>query len=226
MSLTATARHDYIFPPQHRQVPVHIIGAGATGSKIFLSLIDLGMTNLHVYDFDTIEAHNISNQAYSNDQIGKTKVAALRELVQLKAGQRVVLPKTLTFNEVRLPHPSVKLGGIVFLLTDTMESRREIFEACIKNNPAVTRLIETRMASSYGDVYSVDPENYGRWVETLIDDGIAETSPCGAPISVGPTAHILANLAIWQMIHSVVDPLAVHFHSYFLLKPFVITTED
>ena len=47
-------RHMELFNPEKFTLPVHIIGAGATGSWLALSLAKLGITNITVWDFDVV----------------------------------------------------------------------------------------------------------------------------------------------------------------------------
>lgn len=214
-------RHQSIFDPSAHRLPIHLIGCGATGSRIFTSLVELGCTNLHCYDFDVIEAHNLSNQAYLHAQIGKSKVSALAELYELKTG--VPPPNTMTFNEVHVgdDEPSV-FGGIVFLLVDSIAARKEIADTKLKNNPRITHVIETRMASTHGNVFHFDPNNageYALWYKKLPNDENTELSPCGSPISVGPTASIIANLAIWRFINLLTNPEAADSTLAIYMKP-------
>ena len=114
-------RHQPIFDPnQFNYLPIHIIGAGATGSRVFMSLIELGLSNITVWDFDTVEAHNLANQAFNFSHIGMTKVQALKHLYHSKIG--MLPPPTMHFKQERVVDQ--QLDGIVFLLTDTMSSRR------------------------------------------------------------------------------------------------------
>ena len=46
-----TTRHDSIFNAR-RALPVTIVGAGATGSRVFASLVELGCSQIQVIDFD------------------------------------------------------------------------------------------------------------------------------------------------------------------------------
>jgi hypothetical protein len=205
MADISITRHQSIFNVAEHRDRVCIIGAGATGSRIFMALVELGITNITVADFDTVEAHNLANQAFGHKHIGGTKIAGLKALYEEKTGYAP--PKSMLFHEKRVPDPEVVLEGTVFLLTDTMASRKEIYERCIKGNPNVTDVIETRMASSHGNVFNFNPHSDGdKWLATLIDDGEAELSPCGTPISVGTTASVIANLAIWQHILNKTDP--------------------
>lgn len=221
-----TMRHQQVFDA-HKQNPiVTIIGAGATGSRIWLSLVELGLTNITIYDFDHIESHNLPNQIFLHSQIGMPKVEGLREYYKLKTGQEA--PESMRFINEEITDQDI--DGIVFLLTDTMTSRKTIFENCIQPHPGrnVPLMIETRMASSYGDVNTVNPwdENECKqWLDSLIDDDEAEASACGASITVGPTASIIANLAVWQFIHFMTNPVAQDPAISIHLKPMMLTLE-
>jgi hypothetical protein len=117
-----------------------------------------------------------------------------------------------------------EMEGTVFLLTDTMASRKEIYKYCI--TPAVTCLIETRMASTHGNVFTVEPTQFASWFDTLGEDGDLELSPCGTPISVGMTASVIANIAVWQFIAHHTDPLGKVAQADIYLKPFIVVTGD
>lgn len=224
MSDISITRHMSIFNPiDFHEIPIHIIGCGATGSRIFMSLVELGCTNITCYDFDNVEAHNLANQAFIYEHIGVPKVDALQHLYTLKTGAES--PDTMHFINACVGKLNpFKLDGIVFLLTDTMASRKEIYEECITAD--VQCLIETRMASTHGNVFCVEPTQFPTWFSTLGDDEHMEVSPCGTSISVGPTANIIANLAVWQMIAFLTDPLGKTPRSDIYLKPLIVITED
>lgn len=188
-------RHQEILPlDMCSNVPVTVIGCGATGSHLIMSLVELGFDRITVYDFDKVEAHNLANQAFNQNQIGWLKVDAMRELVAAKLGG---IPEAMRFSPEAVT-ADTQLTGIVFLLTDTMASRREIANA-LENTSYV---IETRMASSYGNVFGFYPRiHMPAWLDTLTNDEDAEVSACGTSISVGPTAKITANLAVWHLIN-------------------------
>lgn len=216
MSLLSTVRSQEILNPQeHGTVPITVIGVGATGSHLVMSLVELGFTNIRCYDPDVVEEHNLNNQAYEYKDIGQPKVEALGRLIKEKTGGP--LPDTIKMINGAVTKDIV-IDGVVFLLTDTMASRKDIAE-CFKNI-GVIYVIETRMASSYGNVFGFDPKSeLDDWINTLSDDETTEVSACGSPISVGPTAKLTANLAVWHLINWLVDPLAVDQRLDFYLKP-------
>jgi molybdopterin/thiamine biosynthesis adenylyltransferase len=216
-------RHQSIFDPAQYPESINIIGCGATGSRVFMALVELGCMNINCYDFDHVEDHNLANQAFLASHILVPKVDACRNMYRLKTGRSA--PETMTFNNARVPVKDAGImSGIVFLLTDTMASRREIYEEVIKDNPLIPFVIETRMASTHGNVNVFDPNDpkqAKKWVDSLIDDGEAELSPCGQPISVGTTASIIANLAVMQYMWWSSNPEAANQNIEIYLKPFM-----
>jgi molybdopterin/thiamine biosynthesis adenylyltransferase len=175
---------------------VDVIGAGATGSRIALSLAKLGVENIHVWDDDKVEEHNVPNQAFGLEHIGSSKVDALVAIIKAATGTEIH-----THNE-RVDGKQT-LGEVVFLVTDTMSSRKEIWEKGLRFKLKTQILVETRMGADNGRVYTVNPNKPGHikaWEATLYDDAEAEVSACGASVSVGPTAETIAGLAVWQLI--------------------------
>ena len=61
--------------------PYHVIGCGAIGSHVCEELARLGISNVHLYDFDTVSSHNITNQMFkTNDIIVGNAVNARKRL--------------------------------------------------------------------------------------------------------------------------------------------------
>ena len=232
-------RHESVFNPPDYPYPFHVIGAGATGSRVFAALVELGIPNIFVYDDDIIADHNLANQIYMYDDIGQTKVNGCKRFAKAKLG---IVPETMAFNNWKVTPSTISdgliSGGVVFILTDTMESRRKIFDSLIRRNndgismagstqhsTAPMLIIETRMGSTHGSVFSVNPFDKTAceaWRETLVDDtneDIIELSPCGTTLSVGTTASLIANYAVWQMMQFFVDPLALQPQLDFFFKP-------
>lgn len=185
-----------IFDREAFTKPVHIIGCGATGSWLALQLAKLGVQDVTLHDFDYVEAHNIPNQCFPVNTIGRYKAGALLDLCKSMGA-----PDTwkACFMEVDAATP---LEGVVFILTDTMLSRTKIYNAC-KQNYRVELIIETRMAVDGGRVYTIDAgkkELRKRYESTLYGDDVAEVSACGVTQTIGATASILASYAVWQLI--------------------------
>lgn len=186
------------FEPSKFNFPVHVIGCGATGSFVALQLLKMGVKELHVYDFDVVEEHNVANQVFTLADIGKSKVDAFAELAE---NCKEVNQQVYAHNEK--VDASFRFSGVVFVLTDTMASRKEIWEECLRYKPSVKLVIETRMSINCGRIYAVNPmspDHVKRYEETLYEDKDAEVSFCGSSLSIIPTAMQIASLATWKII--------------------------
>jgi molybdopterin/thiamine biosynthesis adenylyltransferase len=192
-----TIRHLDVFNPVGFRERVDVIGCGAIGSRIVLSLAKLGIENIHAWDFDEVAEHNMANQAFIDPTyIGRPKIIAISDMVKMATGIDIVI------HDERVDGTQ-ELGNVVFLAVDTMVARKEIWDKGLKLKPRTQLVIETRMGSDTGRVYIVDPckmGNISEWEATLCSDDEAEVSACGASISVGPTAEIVSGLAVWQLI--------------------------
>jgi molybdopterin/thiamine biosynthesis adenylyltransferase len=195
--LDFTRQFEIFDAAKHRDTRVDIIGLGATGSHIAYQLAKVGMANLHAWDFDTIEPHNIPNQNFFLEHIGQTKTAATAEMIERATGVKV------TCHEKRLEKEN-NLGPIVFLLVDSMDERKKVFDSSIRRKLKVKLVIETRMGAELGRIYTFDPSmpsHLRHWENTLCSDAEAEVSACGFVPSIIVTASMIANIAVWQMIY-------------------------
>lgn len=195
-ALDANTHRSVFDPAEFGDRRIDVIGAGAAGSRIVLELARLGAENIHVWDFDHVELKNVSNQEYWLEHVGRLKVDALAELVERVTGL------TIQTHAERVDGTQ-ELGDVVFLLTDTMASRKEIWEGAIRYKTNVKIMIETRMGVQSFYVYLVNPLNRKHikdWESTLFEDEDGEESACGTRTSVGPTAGAMANRAVWQFM--------------------------
>jgi len=196
---------DLLDPKQIGDRSVSLIGAGATGSHIAWYLAQLGWGNasqgqgtLKVFDDDEVAEHNLANQIYEPSHVGAKKVTALKEMIVRKFGFEIdARPEKVTDqrNDVGAKY--------VFLLTDTMSSREEIFEKCLNFQFATDLVIETRMGLRDGRVYAFnpnDPIHVAEWKKTLYKDEEAEVSACGASASIISTVTFLSALAVGRLV--------------------------
>lgn len=193
------SRNIKIFDPEVFKLPVHIIGCGATGSKIALEIAKLGVKNLHLWDFDIVENKNITNQLFYIKDVGKNKVDALSNHILEATGIDCIVHNEKVVNQ--------SLQGIVFVLTDSMDTRIEIFNNCIKYRPGIPYFIETRMGIDLVQVFTVnnaEVEVIKKYESSLVISESKEESkylsPCGAVPGIGATSSYLASIAVWQFI--------------------------
>lgn len=191
-------RHMELFDPYKFETPVTVIGAGATGSWLVLQLAKLGISDITVWDFDHVEEHNIPNQLFGIQDIGKPKVEALAEFVKLNTGVEI---KTVNARFERQ-----RLSGYVFLMVDSMAGRDSIWKASVKGKSAVKLLVEPRMGLNEGRIYNVEPTNLAhqrRYEECWYPDDEAEVSACGTSQSVVTSALLIASTCVRQLINHV-----------------------
>ena len=190
------SRQINIFDPNEFNEPVHIIGCGTAGSWLSLELAKMGIENMTLYDFDEVGMHNLPNQCFTLRDIGKNKAMSMRNIINLFTGYKVKARK----DKLQGGEP---LAGVVFVLTDTMKSRKNIFYKSIKNNPNVKLLIETRTDLRGFRIYIIDPKDeiqVKEYEKTLYDDSEAEVSACGVSQSLVATSLTVVSKAIWAMI--------------------------
>ena len=184
-----------LFSPDKFEDEVHIIGAGATGSYVAYILAKMGVRTIHVYDFDEVEDHNLPNQIYRLKDVGHPKVEALQEIILEATGIEII-----AHNEAVTG--STKLKGVIFLMVDSMNVRREIWAGAIRYRLNVRFMVETRMGIDNGRVYAIlpsSPEDIRFWEGTLYSDEEAEESPC-TNRAISPTVSLIASVAVWKLI--------------------------
>jgi molybdopterin/thiamine biosynthesis adenylyltransferase len=183
------------FSPDKLKEKIHIIGAGATGSLAGIFLALLGFPDIHVYDTDIVKSHNLPNQIFRLEDVEKLKINALAEIIMETTGIKITTHREFV-GEL------TPLDGVVFLLVDTMGSRKEIWDGALKFKSGVKFMIETRMAIDNGRIYAIrpnTPKDVNLWENTLYSDEKAEESSCSNR-SVGPTVAYIASLAVMKLV--------------------------
>ena len=181
---------------------IHIIGVGGTGSFLAFQLAKLGVEDMHLYDFDKVEAHNVGNQLFGRHHIGRKKVEATQEIILDNTGIKPYI------HDRKINLKTAKFNGIVFVLTDTMNSRREIMEANMHNFQCEL-IIETRLGIFESRVYALDPRlpnHTTEYSKTLLRDEDIQDDPsmvsaCGTRQDLVASSNLLASLAIMKLIH-------------------------
>lgn len=190
------SRHMELFNPEKFEHAITIIGAGATGSWLALALAKLGLEDITVYDFDIIEEHNIPNQAFGLKDVGAPKVDALFETIKQTTGTEIKIANEKFVDQ--------RLAGVVFLMVDSMEARKTIWENSIKMKSAVKLLIEPRMGLDVGRIYNVEPMDLNqikKYEDTYYADDVAEVSACGASMTVISSALGITSWCVRQLIN-------------------------
>lgn len=185
-----------LFDAENFNRPIHVIGAGATGSYIALMAAKTtGSSQITVWDFDKVESHNLPNQLYGPSDVGKLKTEALEKIIFDLTGVKIQQAGKCDKNS--------SLEGIVFLAVDSMEARKEIFDGAIKYNVMIPLMVEMRLGIEVGVIYSVDPTNpldIAKWGKEWYPDKEAVESPCTNRM-ISTTVTSVAGLCVHRMIN-------------------------
>jgi molybdopterin-synthase adenylyltransferase len=198
-------RQQDILPPEKlAKLAVTIIGCGAVGSFVALTLAKMGITNITVYDGDTVAAHNLPNQWYKPDHIGMNKTDALWDIINDFTGVE------LKANDYHYERETLR--GIVICCVDSMDTRLNIWREVKKFNPEL--YIDARMGAEVGKVLVVHPSlpnSCRKYEEDLYPSSEAFQAPCTAKATiycaVGLAAYVgstVAGYAVGRQVNSIV----------------------
>lgn len=149
-------RHSAFFGPEDaNKFVLNIIGVGATGSWIAMLAARMGWHKFRVWDLDIVESHNLPNQIYTHDDIGKKKVIALKE--QLLRFNPEIEVETHDYFFESDKHKEL-LDGPVIITVDSLSARKDICDA-IKLNWKVLYAFETRMGFTHAEINYLDVMN-------------------------------------------------------------------
>ena len=193
------------FNPSNVREKIHIVGCGSVGSTVAENLVRCGLKNLVLWDMDKVEAHNIVNQMFVNDDIGKEKVAALKEML-------VAINPEVESTIKCYPNGwhGENLSGYVFLCVDNIELRREIVEKHM-NNPMIKAMFDFRTLLESAQHYAADwsdkkmKENFLATMQFSHEEAAAETpvSACGITLGVATTVRVVSALGVNNFIQFV-----------------------
>ena len=183
---------------------VTIIGGGALGSRTAQHLAALGIS-FAILDFDTVESHNLPNQAFGFGEIGQLKAEAVSRIVHRDFANAVGMPQATP--RIGKFDGSQPLGNIVFVCPDNMPCRQLVWNT-VRLSEQTELVVEGRMGAFWGKVYTAitrSPKDLREYEKTLYlgdtpDEEPPQPGVCRAVTSVGPTAECIASRMVWQLI--------------------------
>lgn len=144
------AKSSEFFDPQSCKDAIHVIGCGSVGSCVCELLARFGLTNVSLYDFDTVEEHNLANQNFTTEDLYKPKLEGVYS--------RWIKINPEATKEIKL-YPDgwngQKLSGYVFLCVDNIDLRRKIVEDN-KYNMNIKAMFDFRTALTSAQHYAAD----------------------------------------------------------------------
>ena len=193
------------FQPEKDDAKIHIVGCGSVGSTIAENLARCGVKNMVLWDFDTVEAHNIVNQMFRQQDVGKSKVEALRDILC------DINPEIVDTVELKPDGWQGKLmSGYIFLCVDNIELRRQIVEKHM-DSPYVKAVFDFRTLLESAQHYAADWSDYKMKQDLLKsmqfshEEAAAETpvSACGVTLGVATTVRLVCALGVNNYINFV-----------------------
>jgi len=130
---------------------VHVFGCGSIGSFTVIGLAKLGIHNVVLYDFDSVELHNVANQFFREQDVDSTKTFAVEKLAREFSPTVSVITREgkidenteLLFND----------GDIIILAFDNLVARKIVYDKAIASGKKLS-LIDGRMGGELLRVYT------------------------------------------------------------------------
>lgn len=164
-------------------------GAGGIGSWLSVLLSRAGFKPV-VFDFDTLELHNLSGQLFMRSDVGKLKVEALRNIVDQ------VNEEDLQVFDEKYTQESMS-NEYTFSAFDNMEARKDMFavwkEANIGNANAI--FIDGRLLMEQLTVFCITGDNYEAILEYEGEHLFSDDEVLEGVCTLKQTSHSAAMIA-------------------------------
>ena len=193
------------FQPDKIDGKIHIVGCGSVGSAIAENLARCGVTDFVLWDFDIVEAHNVANQMFTQADIKRPKVEALRDIL--------VSINPEVADKIKLEPKGWKgklMSGYIFLAVDNIDIRREIVEKHY-DSPYVKAVFDFRTMLESAQHFAADWSDEAMKKSLLNsmqfshDEASSETpvSACGVTLGVVTTVRTICELGVNNFINFV-----------------------
>lgn len=182
---------DFVNPDTLSNMNLCIIGAGGIGSFTALYLAKMGCHNITLWDPDKFEEQNLSTQLCRIQDLGKSKVQAVADIIAEFEGVEISTVESMFDG-------SIAPGTIVISAVDSMKSRKEIWEM-VKDQP-ISMLIDGRMGLTIMSIYTVLRDitsSIDMYEASLWEDEEVTPLPCTARATIftgGTIASLICNL--------------------------------
>ena len=161
-------------------------GAGGIGSWLVFFLTKIGF-KVALYDFDTVEDHNLGGQLFLQSALGRPKVDAVENIVNMFCDGNIS-----TFNEAI--DANTQHHYFSFSAFDNMEARKILFENWCQSWPfapegVIPIFIDGRLEIEQLQIFCVTPDKAAKYKrEHLFSDNAVSEAPC----TMKQTSHTAA----------------------------------
>jgi sulfur carrier protein ThiS adenylyltransferase len=177
-----------------REKIVGIAGAGGLGSNCAVALARVGIGKLILADFDVIVQSNLNRQYFFHDQIGQSKVEALKNnILRIHPTTNVVIHK-IKLTPGNIPEIFAECDAIVEAF-DLADQKKMIIETVLEHLRGIPLISGVGLAG-FGDNNTLKTEQFGNLY--ICGDSMHETSDTLPPLAprVGIVANMQANLVL------------------------------
>jgi hypothetical protein len=191
------------FQPDADDSALNFVGVGSVGSTLAENAARCGVKRFVLWDFDDVEPHNIVNQMFRQQDVGRKKVDALKDIILEINPEAEVKIKPNGWN-------GEMMSGYIFLAVDNIEIRKAIVEK-IFDSVYVKAVFDFRTLLESAQSYAADWKDY-KMKQNLLnsmqfshEEAIEEApvSACGITLGVATTVRLIAALGINNYINFV-----------------------
>ena len=191
------SKHIDFFDPLLVDETIHIIGLGALGSNLAIQLTRLGFSTFILYDFDEVDDHNITNQAFIQSDMKALKVDAIKQhMLNINPAATIIVEKT-GWKE------GTFLNDYVFLCVDSIELRSKIVNNMI-GKPGIKFITDMRIGLEEAQMYATDMSDLPRFHSTMTfkdSEVLVPVSACGTQLTVLPTIQMIVSIGVMNLIN-------------------------
>ena len=197
-----------------------IIGAGGVGSALVMNAAIMGFKRIHIWDFDTLENHNLSTTTYPEECLGLPKVIAAQKQAVFYNNKVKVYAHNEEWIQGKYLSPNVMMAP------DNMEVRYAVYLDWYHNNKGM--LVDMRMGALTMEVISVTPQ-HNNYVDTWRPSAAIQDEECTAKHTIFTAAVIsgiglsqafncLHSMQYWQYIWMSLSPFSINREGLILNK--------
>ena len=154
-------------------VGFHIVGCGAIGSSVATQLARLGGNKFYLYDFDKVGIENIGVSQYIDEDIGKSKVQALRSHLW-NIDNHIISDITIG----KFKNYQGKEDDILILGLDSMSARMKIVKLLAECPVKPAFVIDGRMGAEQYQQYIYDNITVKKYEKDWYSDEDSDPEPC------------------------------------------------
>ncbi len=177
-----------------RSKKVAIAGCGGLGSNCAVALARVGVGSLLLVDFDVVTSSNLNRQYYFLDQVGLSKVAALKENIRRINPTLKIIVKECKLDQTNVP---ILFAGydVVVEAFDQADQKMMLIETMLEHLPN-TPLVTGNGMAGWGRTEGIGYQRFDNLY--ICGDGVSEIGPEMPPLAprVGIVAHMQANTVL------------------------------